>query len=368
MSEQKSSSHDQDVTHGIEPDLDLLDFSKLEQADFDCPLCLRSLHDPLTITCGHTFCRDCLARALAIKKYCPLCREECHVEASSHATNALMSSLLEKCNRELVEARKEEVKIEKSQRKERLCVFLLDKVQFPGVNLYLQIYEPKYRVMIDRAMHTHRKFVAALPNSSDLLEDDPQPCFEGCVILIDRCHHLPDGRSLVESIGTQRVHLTNIRPEEHGYGLLSAEVSEIKDRDADEEIPDLQAYLDEPASEVIRRVYAYLASVRSRLEDLVERKLVTTMPEEYVQLPFWVMGVLIPGTCSPGSKDSFKPLQYRCLQSTSVHERFTLTCENLDLVTKREVKQTKYQSFMVMMVIIIAVAYVFLHDYTNVLS
>eukprot|EP01083_Nonionella_stella_P097006 272721_1 len=148
MSEQKSSSHDQDVTHGIEPDLDLLDFSKLEQADFDCPLCLRSLHDPLTITCGHTFCRDCLARALAIKKYCPLCREECHVEASSHATNALMSSLLEKCNRELVEARKEEVKIEKSQRKERLCVFLLDKVQFPGVNLYLQIYEPKYRVMM----------------------------------------------------------------------------------------------------------------------------------------------------------------------------------------------------------------------------
>jgi hypothetical protein len=30
--------------------------------DFDCALCLSLLYDPVTIPCGHTFCRNCLCK------------------------------------------------------------------------------------------------------------------------------------------------------------------------------------------------------------------------------------------------------------------------------------------------------------------
>merc|ERR1719163_2039436 len=40
-----------------------------------CPICL-SDHavDPETTTCGHVFCGECLERALAVRRVCPVCR------------------------------------------------------------------------------------------------------------------------------------------------------------------------------------------------------------------------------------------------------------------------------------------------------
>lgn len=59
--------------------------------EFECPLCLKLLYDPLTIGCGHTFCRECIAACFkSMKKLCPLCRAPCHIDPASYPTCALI--------------------------------------------------------------------------------------------------------------------------------------------------------------------------------------------------------------------------------------------------------------------------------------
>ena len=41
-----------------------------------CPVCLNVHVDPCTLSCGHTFCQDCLAHMWkSNKKICPVCKE-----------------------------------------------------------------------------------------------------------------------------------------------------------------------------------------------------------------------------------------------------------------------------------------------------
>ena len=42
--------------------------------EFACPLCANLLFEPVTTPCGHSFCRDCLLRAMDHKNHCPVCR------------------------------------------------------------------------------------------------------------------------------------------------------------------------------------------------------------------------------------------------------------------------------------------------------
>jgi hypothetical protein len=41
---------------------------------FDCPICFDLLFDPVTSLCGHSFCRQCLSRAIDHNPCCPVCR------------------------------------------------------------------------------------------------------------------------------------------------------------------------------------------------------------------------------------------------------------------------------------------------------
>jgi deltex-like protein len=40
----------------------------------ECPICLEKLKSPLKTNCGHTFCKDCLEKALEYDPYCPSCK------------------------------------------------------------------------------------------------------------------------------------------------------------------------------------------------------------------------------------------------------------------------------------------------------
>ena len=49
----------------------------ISHSDFECPLCLQLLYDPVGFHCGHTFCRFCIERLLATNgkmEACPCCR------------------------------------------------------------------------------------------------------------------------------------------------------------------------------------------------------------------------------------------------------------------------------------------------------
>lgn len=51
-----------------------VDPSLLNKEDFECSLCYRLLHLPVTTPCGHVFCRPCLDKVLDHKTECPLCK------------------------------------------------------------------------------------------------------------------------------------------------------------------------------------------------------------------------------------------------------------------------------------------------------
>uniref|UniRef100_A0A4X1U2W7 Uncharacterized protein n=1 Tax=Sus scrofa TaxID=9823 RepID=A0A4X1U2W7_PIG len=59
------------------------------QAEAKCPVCLDGLHDPVTIECGHNFCRRCIQRSwaeLEDRFPCPVCRHSCqepHVRSNT---------------------------------------------------------------------------------------------------------------------------------------------------------------------------------------------------------------------------------------------------------------------------------------------
>ena len=52
----------------------IINASLLNKEDFECSLCYRLLHLPVTTPCGHIFSRPCLDKVLDHKTECPLCK------------------------------------------------------------------------------------------------------------------------------------------------------------------------------------------------------------------------------------------------------------------------------------------------------
>lgn len=68
----------------------------IDRQEFDCPLCLQLLYEPLTLECGHSFCRDCVSQALQRKRHCPLCRHHSTIDADDYPSNVLITNILQK--------------------------------------------------------------------------------------------------------------------------------------------------------------------------------------------------------------------------------------------------------------------------------
>ncbi|GLD61975.1 LON peptidase N-terminal domain and RING finger protein 1-like protein [Lates japonicus] len=62
----------------------------------ECPLCLFLMCEPVTMSCGHTFCRRCVGGCLPSK--CPACKVRLKQrEVKSMKNNVLLISVVEKC-------------------------------------------------------------------------------------------------------------------------------------------------------------------------------------------------------------------------------------------------------------------------------
>ena len=42
--------------------------------ELSCVICLEPLANPVTLACSHSFCRECILRALSVAPVCPLCK------------------------------------------------------------------------------------------------------------------------------------------------------------------------------------------------------------------------------------------------------------------------------------------------------
>uniref|UniRef100_H2LUA9 LON peptidase N-terminal domain and ring finger 4 n=1 Tax=Oryzias latipes TaxID=8090 RepID=H2LUA9_ORYLA len=62
----------------------------------ECPLCLFLMCEPVTMSCGHTFCRRCVGGYLPSK--CPMCKERLKPnDVKAMKNNVLLISVVEKC-------------------------------------------------------------------------------------------------------------------------------------------------------------------------------------------------------------------------------------------------------------------------------
>ena len=199
---------------------------EIELTALECSLCLSLFCEPVTISCGHTFCRTCLVSAMGrAKKKCPNCRAVCHLNPHTHAgkavdavdgvaaaaaplegvwvarasslplhgnqlcfanttvrvltrtpfpppprpivaENSTVAYICKTCFPLRYEQRLRETEEEKSGWSSILPVFYYNDVVFPGHPLKLHFFEHRYKTMMRRCVEGDRKF-AYIPNFTD---------------------------------------------------------------------------------------------------------------------------------------------------------------------------------------------------------
>merc|ERR1719419_1059443 len=92
---------------------------------------------------------------------------------------------------------------------------------YPTVPCPLHVFEPRYRLMIRRCMETGTRQFGMCIN-------DPQKGFVdyGCMLIIRSVHFLPDGRSVVDTIGGKRFRVLS-RGMKDGYS--TADIEHLED-------------------------------------------------------------------------------------------------------------------------------------------
>jgi hypothetical protein len=72
------------------------DARTVAREEFDCALCMRLLLEPISLSCGHSFCRQCLVRALGLNPHCPMCRAPTFISPHDQPVNFILSKLIPK--------------------------------------------------------------------------------------------------------------------------------------------------------------------------------------------------------------------------------------------------------------------------------
>jgi hypothetical protein len=129
------------------------------ELDLDCTICFKLLFEPTTLPCGHTFCRKCMVQALDHRQCCPLCRTIVFLNstASSLPITVSLQRVIERSFPEEYASRREERKSESSNRESILPLFVMTTM-LPGKRIGLNIFEPRYRLLVRRCMEGNRMF------------------------------------------------------------------------------------------------------------------------------------------------------------------------------------------------------------------
>ncbi|KAG8591984.1 hypothetical protein GDO81_000362 [Engystomops pustulosus] len=193
----------------------------IDAADFECSLCMRLFYEPVTTPCGHTFCKNCLERCLDHTPQCPLCKQSLteYLAQRTYNVTTLLDELIKKYLPNEMSERKrlhEEETDELSNLTKNVPMFVCT-MAYPTVPCPLHVFEPRYRLMIRRCMETGTK-------QFGMCISDPEKGFAdyGCMLQIRNVHFLPDGRSVVDTIGGKRFRVLN-RGMRDGYSTADIE-------------------------------------------------------------------------------------------------------------------------------------------------
>jgi Lon protease-like protein len=338
-------------------------FSKLKEAvrvEMDCQICYALYLDPLTTTCGHTFCRHCLQRVLGTSRHCPVCRRALsihpQVNPNSTPSNERLKGMITGFWTEKVEARTRAVRTEHQTELagEFDIPLFVCTLSFPAMPTFLHVFEPRYRLMIRRAMEADRTFGMVLPARPSSPGANPF-CEIGTLLRIVNIEFFPDGRSLLETVGVSR-----FRVSRHGYldGYVVGKVEKVDDVSiAEEEAAEIaetttgqgiQTFITRPlvegettplqdipaaqpplsvddldtksTRELVDIGAAFVSQMRGQSVSWLTARVLAVFgecPTDPVLFPWWLASVL------PVSDDE----KYRLLGTSSVRQRMKICCQ-----------------------------------------
>jgi Lon protease-like protein len=131
----------------------------------------------------------------------------------------------------------------------KLALFPLRVVLFPGMQLPLHIFEPRYQRMIDLCLRESQPFGVALLRTGAEVGGPADPHPIGTYALISRVERLPGGRMNIEAVGQERFRILDLHHDQpyltgtvQNFPLLGGDLAEAG-RSARALIPWLTRYL-----------------------------------------------------------------------------------------------------------------------------
>lgn len=204
-----------------------LDVVPLPIDEIKCSLCWKMLFDPSTTVCGHTFCKECLKRSLDHSLDCPLCKSSLEqlLRVRLFSTDKVVEQVIKKFYPSVYSENLSEMLAESllcaavNDREMKVPIFVC-VLTFPGVRCPLHIFEPRYRLMIRRCIENGSRKFGMVRGTSDTSYADI-----GTLLLIEDVKYLPDGRSLITTIGSKRFQVLN-RGNVDGYNVADIRILE----------------------------------------------------------------------------------------------------------------------------------------------
>ena len=318
--------------------LDVAVLEHLKEAtrnELECQVCYSLMLDPLTTSCGHTFCRKCVARILDHSNLCPVCRRRLPMPPGVQAepSNKRISLILTGLVPELVllriaAAAQEEVVDEDVNMPLFPCT-----LAFPLMPTFLHIFEPRYRLMMRRAIENgDRKFGILMYNHRRLPQGQlgiTNFMQYGTILHIERLEMFPDGRSLIETTGVSRFRVLEsaLRDGYHvgriqridDVSLPEEEAIEAQETSLEVSSPDdALAQLNQMSTQGLLQIgLDFVAQAKVRSEPWLHARILAAYgqpPSDPATFPYWFASVL------PIAEED----KYLLLPTTSVRERLKI--------------------------------------------
>lgn len=164
---------------------------------------------------------------------------------------------------------------------ERIPLFPLGMVLFPGTAVPLHLFEPRYRQLLKDVQRADNKFgiICGLP---DVAERALPAGRVGCIAEVTEADTLPDGRSNIVIVGRERFALTTFLDDDAPYHVVAG--TAVPDVTGEARVA-LVLAADEVASNFTRVVRA----VHTLNDDDSDPP---ALPDDPVQLP-WTIGAMI---------------------------------------------------------------------------
>lgn len=283
-------------------------------SELECQVCVSLITDPVTTRCGHSFCRKCMARSLDHSDKCPLCRSNLPNFAHflTQAANKTIADILQHGFVSIHADRLAQIAHEEALLALDMPIFVCT-LAFPQTPTFLHVFEPRYRLMIRRAMDRDRRFGMVLP---DQVTGGMHPY--GTVLEIKHLELLPGGRSMIETVGVSRFKLVqtgtldgytvakvedvvDLSPEEEKEAEANAlatyrdAVAEREARIAKGEPPGPEIQQELSTAELMAKCHDFLNMLRTGAAPWLRQKLNDTLgplPEDPAEFSFYVAAIL----------------------------------------------------------------------------